>query len=332
MKNLLKFKERFEDKLRHYLENTEDLKVKVPNDIFAYPPHYKNDLESTKTLHCVGDKNNLIKAIEYTLISKAKRLRPLIVYSAGMALEAPLEVLDKIAICAEMTHVISLIYDDLPSFDNDDMRHGKQSCHIAFTESTAILAAYSMTYLTFEILSTLDLPASKIIKIIQTLSSLTGSKGLALGEFFDLESFSETINISELQFTYYLKTAKLFAACALMASYAGKDISENDLQIIEKSILKMGIAFQIQDDLRNYSETAESLGKSPNSDILNQKPTIPGLLGVEAAYLMRDQLLGDFLTLLSGLSFDFSSLREIITYFDNFKPTLESYTPVIRPS
>lgn len=318
MEKLQEFKARFEEKLIDYLKHTQDLQVHIPREIFPTNHPYYKDLNLDDSLQKLTRKNKLIEAMEYTMISKAKRLRPIIVYSTGSAVGAPLEVLDDIAICAEMTHVISLIYDDLPSFDNDDLRHGKPTCHIAFSESTAILTAYSMTYLSFEILSKLNLPSAKVVKISQTLASMTGVKGLALGELFDLESFSGKAHLNELIFTYYLKTAKLFAACALMGAYAGQDITQDQIVILERAVLKMGIAFQIQDDLRNYNETAESLGKNPNSDLLNEKPTIPEIIGLSAAIRMRDQLLNEFLDDLDQLPFDFSCLKEITTYFSGF--------------
>lgn len=224
-------------------------------------------------------------ALEYTLLSGGKRIRPLLVYLSGTLLDLPLDILDYIAAAIEMTHCYSLIHDDLPAMDNDDFRRGKPSCHKAFDEATAILAGDGLQALALEILIRglpAFLEASHILAIMESLLQASGVSGMVSGQSLDLSELSKnTISEEELKNIHSLKTGKLIAACCTMTLKAHNNPSKAEARALKTYAQHLGLVFQMQDDYLDCYAT-HVLGKERASDLANQKTTFATLLSREA--------------------------------------------------
>ncbi|STX50564.1 geranyltranstransferase [Legionella busanensis] len=220
------------------------------------------------------------EAIYYTLFPGGKRIRPLLVYLSGEALDVALPCLDRIAVAVELTHAYSLIHDDLPAMDNDDFRRGKPSCHRAFDEATAILVGDGMQALAIDILLT-ELPAllppTQVITIAHELVHASGPAGMVSGQSLDLSELTNTnINASQLHIIHELKTEKLISACVKMAIAAGNANQKLKVALIQYAAY-LGLAFQMQDDYLDHYAPIDKLGKNRASDLANQKITFAKL-------------------------------------------------------
>jgi len=236
----------------------------------------------------------LIQAIEYVLFSGGKRIRPTLVYAAGQTLGAPLESLDAPAIAVECLHTYSLVHDDLPAMDDDDLRRGQPTCHIKFDEATAILTGDALLTLAFEALSTPTINpigSSLICQQIQILASYTGSKGMVAGQSLDCDNINTTMTQAQLEKIHDLKTGKLIQASLILGALAGN--ANNQLIEQFKQLGKLiGLAFQVQDDYLERTQSTEQLGKSNQSDLDNQKTTYVDLLGIEGTENYLNSLFG----------------------------------------
>ncbi|KTC74488.1 geranyltranstransferase [Legionella birminghamensis] len=220
--------------------------------------------------------SRLKEAIAYSLFPGGKRLRPVLVYLCGELVRAPLAALDYIAAAVELTHCYSLVHDDLPAMDNDDMRRGKPSCHRAFDEATAILVGDGMQALAIEILLsklTDILPAANVIEITRELVRASGPTGMVSGQSLDLsELCNNTIDEHTLRKIHQLKTGKLILSCINMALAAGTPSSE-EIRNLRLYGNHLGLVFQMQDDYLDAYASIEHLGKGRASDLANDKVT-----------------------------------------------------------
>ncbi|MGQ3888048.1 polyprenyl synthetase family protein [Legionella sp. CNM-1927-20] len=220
------------------------------------------------------------EAIYYTLFPGGKRIRPLLVYLSGEALDVALPCLDRIAVAVELTHVYSLIHDDLPAMDNDDFRRGKPSCHRAFDEATAILVGDGMQALAIDILLTelpQILPPSQVIAIAHELVHASGPTGMVSGQSLDLSELTNIdINESQLHTIHELKTGKLISACVKMAIAAGNPDPKLKIALSQYAAY-IGLVFQMQDDYLDLHAPIDKLGKNRASDLANQKVTFAKL-------------------------------------------------------
>ena len=233
-----------------------------------------------------NNETPLYEAMRYACLNGGKRLRPLLVFYTGQMLGAKEETLNPIAVAVELIHCYSLVHDDLPAMDNDDLRRGKPTCHKVFTEATAILAGDALLTLAFEILSHPEhLPGinqSTILKIIRVLSQASGATGMVKGQSIDLNAQGKTLNLDNLMQMHRAKTGALIAAsvqCGAIASGASK----SDLEALHNFGLSIGLAFQIKDDLLDVLGKSETMGKKPGQDVKNQKCTFVSLLGLNTA-------------------------------------------------
>lgn len=224
-------------------------------------------------------------AMLYALFPGGKRIRPLLVYLAGELIDVDLKVLDVIAAAVELTHCYSLIHDDLPAMDNDDMRRGKPSCHKAYDEATAILVGDGMQALAIELLLTRLLPlldAAKIVAISQSLTQASGVSGMVSGQSLDLSELARAdLNESQLKEIHLLKTGKLIQACFEMVLRAQDSISEAQEIALKTFAQHLGLVFQIQDDFLDCYAPQHVLGKGHSSDLANQKTTFATLYNQE---------------------------------------------------
>ena len=227
---------------------------------------------------------DLHQAMRYSVLGGGKRLRALLAYATGIALNVDITCLDQIAIALELVHAYSLIHDDLPSMDNAELRHGKLSCHKKFNEALAILAGDALQTLAFEVLVLPNklIKSDKQLELVQILTKALGTFGMAGGQALDLAAEGKHIDIAQLETIHRLKTGALIIASVKMAAAISQcdDIQLNTLVNFAQNI---GIAFQIQDDILDYTSSTETLGKTQGLDQVNLKSTYVSLLGLEIA-------------------------------------------------
>ena len=213
-----------------------------------------------------------------------KRLRALLVYAAGDAAGAPPEQLDTPAVAVELIHAFSLVHDDLPAMDDDDLRRGRPTLHKAFDEATAILAGDALQTLAFELLTRANPDVADTTRLhwLRALTAATGSLGMTGGQAIDLASEQRQLSLPELENLHRLKTGALIVASLRMGLATGT-ASPELTQVVERYAAAFGLAYQIQDDVLDVEGTAESLGKTPGKDARAEKSTYVGLLGLDAA-------------------------------------------------
>jgi len=257
---------------------------------------------------------NLHEAMHYAVMNGGKRIRPLLVYASGEALQIDTEQLTPAAAAIELLHCFSLVHDDLPSMDDDNLRRGQPSVHIAFNEATAILAADALQSLAFHILA-VD-PAYRNqnnvpTNLISLLAKASGTNGMSGGQALDLAAEGQVLDQSELEHIYRLKTGKLLRACVLSVVYIAPSVSLEKRQLLERFIDAMGLAFQIKDDILDVEGHTKTIGKPAGSDEKKVKATYPSLFGLEASKQKINELLTMGLGLLEPFGKPADGLRQL---------------------
>lgn len=227
--------------------------------------------------------NNLASAMHYACLNGGKRIRPLLVYTTGELFEIPWERLDFIAAAIEMVHCYSLIHDDLPAMDNDDLRRGKPTCHKVFGEATAILAGDALLTLAFELLASSSINELDLLKIIKLFSKAAGANGMVLGQADDLAAEGQARNLEQLIAIHSAKTGALLTASVQCGALGSGHATEDDLSILQKFGKAIGLSFQIQDDILDVQGDSSIMGKNPGQDLKQNKCTFVTLLGLESA-------------------------------------------------
>lgn len=235
----------------------------------------------------------LKQAMEYALLIGGKRMRPFLVYATGKMLSVQEKDLDGPAAAIEAIHAYSLIHDDLPAMDDDELRRGHATCHIQFDEATAILAGDALQTLAFEILC--DYPLSselalKRIDLVRIASQAAGYSGMCGGQAMDLAATDENISQQQLENLHSKKTGALLTACVEMAIALAKDITPKSRQHLMDFAKTIGLAFQVQDDILDVVGDSAVLGKPQGSDQAHNKSTYPAMLGLEQAQAYLEQL------------------------------------------
>ena len=228
---------------------------------------------------------NLHKAMHYSVMNGGKRIRPLLTFASAKGLKLDHKVLIPAAAAIELLHCFSLVHDDLPCMDDDDLRRGRPSTHKVFGEATAVLAADALLSLSFEILaSDLSFGGTSLnnSSLISLISNATGSKGITGGQQLDLNAEERMISQSELEHVYRQKTGKLLRAC-ILAPTCFVDISLEQQSALERYVDAIGLAFQIKDDILEAEGSTIIIGKSSNSDIQKGKATFPKIFGLDAS-------------------------------------------------
>ena len=224
-------------------------------------------------------------AMHYAVMNGGKRIRPLLTYASAEALDIDPLLLTPAAAAIELLHCFSLVHDDLPSMDDDDLRRGKLSLHKAFNEGIAILAADAMQSLAFHVLAN-DSSLNQKDGIRASLSSLiaeaSGTSGMTGGQALDIEAEGKTIDLKDLEHIYHLKTGKLLRAC-IMAPVFYSNINQDQISALETFITDIGLAFQIQDDIIEAEGNTEQIGKPSRSDEDKDKATFPKIIGLDAS-------------------------------------------------
>lgn len=234
------------------------------------------------------DPTQLYAAMHYSLFNGGKRVRPTLVYASALAinhhalsLQKPL--LNRIACALECVHAYSLVHDDLPAMDDDDLRRGQPTCHIAFNEATAILAGDALQAFAFELLSHADdIAAITQVALIRQLAQAAGAKGMVLGQAIDLAAVDRHLHLPELETMHGYKTGALIRASVSMGATA---LGADSLQLaaLDQYAAAIGLAFQVQDDILDVTSDTNTLGKQQGADIARNKPTYVAFLGLDAA-------------------------------------------------
>jgi geranylgeranyl diphosphate synthase, type II len=225
-------------------------------------------------------------AQRYAVLSGGKRLRPLLVYCTGEALGVAAGALDAPAAAVELIHSYSLVHDDLPAMDDDDLRRGQPTTHRAFDEATAILAGDALQVLAFSLLARDRAPgvsAEARLKMIQILADASGTAGMAGGQALDLFAVGRGLDLQELEAMHRLKTGALIRASVLLAAACAPGLTAIEWDALDGYSQDIGLAFQIQDDILDVEGSTEDLGKTVGADAARDKPTYPSVLGLESA-------------------------------------------------
>jgi geranylgeranyl pyrophosphate synthase len=239
-------------------------------------------------------------AMRYAVFNGGKRVRPLLVYATGESLNVSPELLDVPAIAIELIHAFSLVHDDLPAMDDDNLRRGKPTVHKQYDEATAILAADALQPLAFSVLADIKgAPSGAAIELVRLLSRACGSIGMTGGQSIDLAAEGRTLTASELEHMYSLKTGALIQAAILSASLLSEGICADDIMALDHFGHDIGIAFQIKDDILDVVGETKIIGKPAGSDESLNKATYPALFGIDASQARCDELLAGALDELS---------------------------------
>ena len=298
---------------------TESLKVAPQNieiQIQKWRQRVENSLEKWLPPTDINP-TQLHQAMRYAVLDGGKRIRPILVYAAGYAVAADEVALDAPASAVEFIHAYSLVHDDLPAMDDDDLRRGKPTCHKAFTEAQAILAGDALQSLAFHTLAhglPKDIPAEQKLNILDALAVASGSRGMAGGQAIDLAAVGQTLNVAELEDMHIHKTGALIRASIKMGALCQPQIDLQQLKKLDHYAKCIGLAFQIQDDILDVTSDTETLGKTQGADLALNKPTYPALLGLAGAKKMATELHLDALASLEVFGERAEPLRWLADY------------------
>ena len=263
----------FASRLAHYQD-------RVTRKLDACLP---SDSEKPERLH---------EAMRYAVFNGGKRVRPLLVYAAGECLDVSPDLLDAPAAAIELIHTFSLVHDDLPAMDDDDLRRGKPTLHVAFDEATAILAADALQPLAFSVLADVDVVTADVrASLVRLVADACGSIGMTGGQSIDLAAEGQTLTVDELEHMYALKTGALIHASVMSACLLAPGTPEPLARALDAFSREVGVAFQIRDDLLDVEGETAVIGKPAGSDVGLGKATYPSLFGVDASIRRCDELL-----------------------------------------
>lgn len=266
-----------------------------------------------KTILPAGD-SALHEAMRYAIENGGKRIRPALVYAVGEAFgffDAP--SLDYIAASIECMHSYSLVHDDLPAMDDDDLRRGKPSCHVAFDEATAILCGDALQCFSFELLTSSAIPAEKMGALVSCLAKNAGYNGMALGQHYDLIQRANTE--AALREMHALKTGRLIEASIAMPCCLLTDLNPRAREAMIAYAKHIGLAYQICDDILDCTQSTEMLGKPAQSDEKNEKQTYVSFYGLEKAREMMQAEVNSAQNAITALNLQSSILAELADYF-----------------
>lgn len=281
----------FENRIAHYTE-------RVAKTLDSVLPAAT---DSPKLLH---------DAMRYAVFNGGKRIRPLLVYAAGECLQVPEDVLDAPAAAIELIHAFSLVHDDLPAMDDDDLRRGKPTVHRQYDEATAILAADALQPLAFSVLADApDVTPQVRSRLVNMVAVACGSRGMTGGQSLDLSAEGRDLSTEQIEQMYAMKTGALIHAAVVAPALMAESLAAEQLAAIDAFGRTIGVAFQIKDDILDVEGDTDVIGKPAGSDERLNKATYPGLMGVDKARQRCDELLGSALEKLDDFGDGAASLR-----------------------
>ncbi|WP_198360668.1 (2E,6E)-farnesyl diphosphate synthase [Thalassotalea crassostreae] len=276
-----------------------------------------NDYLKAQLANIEVNDQRLYDAMAYGLLIGGKRMRPYLAYATAEMLDLELDDIDPIAAAIECIHAYSLLHDDLPAMDDDDLRRGQLTCHKKFDEATAILAGDSLQTLAFEILSNhqfKSISAQSHIQLFKMLSNAAGYNGMCGGQAMDLAATDKHVALEQLQFIHKLKTGALLKASILMPALCREDLSTETFNNLKQFAEDIGLAYQVHDDIIDITSNEETLGKPAGSDLESNKSTYPALLGLEGAMEKEQQLFKQALSTLDTLPYNTRNLSNFSTF------------------
>ncbi|HEY3646285.1 MAG TPA: farnesyl diphosphate synthase [Gammaproteobacteria bacterium] len=259
----------------------------------------------------------LHSAMRYAVLGGGKRLRPLLIYATGEALGLPPERLDGPAAAVEIIHAYSLIHDDLPAMDDDALRRGRPTCHIAYDEATAILAGDALQVLAFQILAedtAMTVSPAARVEMLKSVAIASGSAGMAGGQAIDLAAAGRQLDLVELELMHIHKTGALIRASVLLAAQSVIDLDRAKFAALDRYAKCVGLAFQIQDDILDVEGETATLGKQAGADSARNKPTYPSILGLTESKQRAAELKDEAVDALAPLEDAAAPLRWLAEY------------------
>jgi geranylgeranyl pyrophosphate synthase len=256
----------------------------------------------------------LHQALRYSVLGSGKRLRPILVYTTGEVLGLALEQLDGAAAAVELIHAYSLVHDDLPAMDDDDLRRGRPTCHRAFDEATAILVGDALQVLAFKILASdtsMPTPGDVRTRMIDVLADASGTAGMAGGQAIDLAAVGRHLSVTELEAMHKLKTGALIEASVRLAALGASQLTAARSEALQRYAEHVGLAFQIQDDILDVEGDPQVLGKATGADRAKHKPTYPSVAGMAAAKRRTQELCRAAINDLEAFDADADPLRQL---------------------
>ena len=264
-----------------------------------------------------SNSERIIKAMKYSLMAGGKRIRPILCLAAAEAVDGNSDDALPAACALEIVHTYSLIHDDLPAMDDDDLRRGKKTCHIAFDEATAILAGDALLTLAFQVLSSVQFAdanhAARWLKVIRLISTAAGYRGMIQGQMLDMMSEGRKLTVDELESIHALKTGALIEASLLCGALLG-EASDHQMEFLRNYAQNIGLAFQVTDDILNVEGNPEVMGKAIGGDRIREKNTYPSLLGSVKSKEFAKNLVNKALQALDAFDKKADPLRAIATY------------------
>jgi farnesyl diphosphate synthase len=237
---------------------------------------------------------SLHEAMRYSVLGGGKRVRPLLCHAAASLFEVAPDVVDAPAIAVELIHAYSLVHDDLPCMDDDVLRRGKPTCHVEFDEATALLVGDALQTQAFQVLSNrlAGIAPARQLEMLHLLAVASGSRGMAGGQAIDLAAVGEQLTISELEFMHIRKTGALIRAAVLLGAHCG-EASPDALERLGHFANRIGLLFQVVDDILDAEASTATLGKTAGKDAAQNKPTYVSFLGINEAKAMASKLRQD---------------------------------------
>ncbi len=290
--------ERFESVCADYSRRTEEALIKRLADVGQMP----------ESLH---------SAMKYACLGGGKRFRAMLVYACGEVAGAKPEQLDTPASAIEMVHAYSLVHDDLPAMDDDDLRRGRPTCHIQFDEATAILAGDALQSRAFELLaSTTWNPVSDSCRaqMVETLAKAIGAQGMAGGQVIDMQSSGNNLTVDELQRMHGMKTGALIEVSAVLGAMASESASTHSISHLSNYATHVGLAFQIADDVLDHTSSSERLGKRVGADQRMNKSTYVSMLGLQRARETAENLASQAIESLDALGDNTGFLKQLAKF------------------
>jgi farnesyl diphosphate synthase len=268
--------------------------MSAPQDFQAWMKAVQADAESSLDRFLPPASQvptKLHEAMRYTALGGGKRVRPLLVQASGALFGADADALARAASAVEMIHVYSLVHDDMPCMDDDDLRRGKPTVHVAYDEATALLVGDALQAQAFEVLAgTTTVPAARTVTMLRLLAEAAGSKGMCGGQAIDLDSVGLSLTLEQLERMHQLKTGAMLRVSVLLGALAGRDLASHEQEALAAYSRAIGLAFQVVDDILDATADSATLGKTAGKDAADNKPTYVSILGLEPSKALAEQL------------------------------------------
>ncbi|MFZ4877362.1 polyprenyl synthetase family protein [Janthinobacterium sp. Mn2066] len=256
--------------------------------------------------------HKLHAAMRYALLGGGKRVRPLLVRAAGELFDADADTLARAACALEMIHVYSLVHDDMPCMDDDALRRGKPTVHVAYDEATALLVGDALQSQAFMLLAEgAAIPPARQMAMVRLLAQASGSAGMCGGQAIDLDSVGLALSLQQLEQMHQLKTGALLRAAVVLGALAGKDVTPEEMAALNAYARAVGLAFQVVDDVLDATADSATLGKTAGKDAAANKPTYVSILGLEPSKALAEQLRCDAHAALAPFGDKARRLREM---------------------